>query len=142
MSCVWKGLIQKLDLKYKPLTLYNLIKSNNIKTINVMCNGIVPTESQLDENYERIECLTQKEVTDGYFCSAFDPLLFLVCQLYKVKIVHNFNHTTITYEYKNDEEPLECEKIRTKKKKSKKGKHEISTTKKVLTCFSDSGHFW
>ncbi len=33
MSCVWKGLIRKLDLKYKPLTLFNMIKQNNIKSL-------------------------------------------------------------------------------------------------------------
>ena len=49
MSCVWKGLIQKLDLKYKPLTLYNVIKSNNIKTINVRCNGIVRHEKPMQK---------------------------------------------------------------------------------------------
>lgn len=156
MSCVWKGLIKKLNLEYKPLTLYNVIKQNNTKTYNVYHNGLKPSEQQLDENYERIERLSQDEVLNGYFCSSFDPLLFLVCELYQVSMVHKYNTTTINYEYVKDaqiiqretgidkEENENIEKKTKLKHKSKKNKRKITIKKSItkIKCFSDDGHFW
>lgn len=133
MSCVWYGLIKKLKLKYKPLTLYNFIKINNRKTLNVMCNGTFPTETQLIENYERIEKLNQNEVQNGYNCSTFDPLIFLISELYKVNIIHNYNGVIIRYEYiENDN--INKEKVKIKRKKDGKIK--------TIKCYSDEGHFW
>ena len=142
MSCVWKGLIKKLNLQYKPLTLYNVIKKNNIRTHNVLHNGTKPSPQQLDENFERIERLTQKEVLDGYLCSSFDPLLFLICELYKVNIKHKYCNTVINYEY--NELQIENYKEETEGKTKRKNKHKIKKNIliKKITCFSDEGHFW
>ncbi len=146
MSCVWKGLIKKLNLHYKPLTLYNLIKKNNIKTHNVHHNGLKPSEQQLEENYNRIEKLNHDEVLDGYYCSSFDPLLFLVCELYRVTIMHKYNNVMCIYEYKkseiDEEDILHSKDVIKKKKKKKKNKITINESIPIIKCFSDSGHFW
>ena len=146
MSCVWKGLIKKLNLHYKPLTLYNVIKHNNLKTLHVFHNGIKPTDQQLEENYERIEKLNHDEVLNGYYCSSFDPLLFLICELYRVTIMHKYNNTMIIYEYvkNNDEDEPYFEEIEKNKKnkKNKKGKISIDKSITIIKCFSNDGHFW
>lgn len=96
MSCVYKCLIAKLKLKkVKPEKFMQMIKKYNKHTGDILWNGEELTKTQLQENYERIRCI--KDYNNGYDCSACDPLLLLVCQLYDTSIEHNFNGTEIKY---------------------------------------------
>lgn len=71
------------------------LKQNNTLTRNVLWNGNVLDDQELQEHYTRIE---NTEISRyGYECSSCDPLLCLVAQLYNVNIIHNFNGTRIKY---------------------------------------------
>lgn len=100
MTCVWDGLIKALKLKYRPIDLMNHVKTNNRETKNVVWNDIELTEKQYTENMERIKELNPATIGHGYDCSSFDPLLFLIAELYDTTIVHNYIRTQITYKNK------------------------------------------
>lgn len=97
MSCVFTGLVSALKLNIPAHQFLEYVKAKNTKTIHVTCDGVVPTEQQYNENMGRIRELTT--VNDGYDMSAFDPLLFLVCELYKTSIIHTYNGIDHIYLY-------------------------------------------
>lgn len=115
MTCVWNGLIQKLGLKMSPNQLCDRVKAENIKTESMRWNGMTLSEIQYAENIERIKNIDNIEY--GYDCSAFDPLMFLVGELFKKSIIHYFNGVKI--EYTNCNYPSE-----------------------TIVCHSDRTHFW
>ena len=113
MSCFWDSLINTIniqDFKYylnynnnnkpNPQFFANLLKQNNMKTSNIVWNNIALTEKQLDENYEAVNCYDTNTVNNGYFCSTFEPFLFLVSELFEVSIQHNYNGNNQFYENK------------------------------------------
>jgi hypothetical protein len=135
MSCVWKGVIsaivkdyvtctnQELKNNMMNLTLNSIItvfKHNNKITDNVLWNNEQLSKKQLDENFKHIDSLIEKNVYNGYLCSACDPLFFLICELFQVDIYHTYVGKLMKYEYKNPH------------------------IKSRLTYLfeSDSGHFW
>ena len=120
MTCVWEGISDKLHLHMKPSKLLSYIKHNNVITSDVLCNGVVLSELQLHENFNRIKNLDKKKIGHGYDCSACDPLLCLICKLYKVTIVHDFCGNIIKYTITGND------------------KHHNKTIK----FYSNSGHFW
>lgn len=95
MTCVWNGLIHKLNLKISVCDLYEKIKNENKITENITINGVFLTEKQKKENYERITNINN--INDGYDMSTCDPLLILISELYKVNIIHKFNKYDILY---------------------------------------------
>lgn len=117
MTCVWDGIISSLGLKFSPQEFAIYIKKNNMKTPNITWNGEKLTEKQLDENYERIEEIKVLKIKNGYYCSSFDPLIFLICELFKTSVIHNYDGYKIYYT-------------------------NINHPKKTLLFFSDEGHFW
>jgi len=121
MTCFWDSINNALRLNLHSRSLVALLKINNIMTKNVLWNGNPLTEKQMEENYERIQNLSIDSIFSGYDCSTFDPVLFLVSELYRVDIKHTFNDTLIYYKYKNSD-PLLCNR--------------------TLYFNSDRGHFW
>lgn len=121
MTCFWDGINNALRLNINSRSLVTLLKINNIRTKNVLWNGSPLNEKQMEENYERIQNLNTDSIFSGYDCSTFDPVLFLVSELYRVDIKHTFIDTTINYKYKNDNSLL-CNR--------------------TLYFNSDRGHFW
>ena len=97
MSCVWEALLYALNLDIKPIMLLEKLKRENVKTVDVEWNGEKLSEQQLDENYKRIQALTYKDIPDGYLCSACEPLLFLISQIFCVSIEHDYLNNTIEY---------------------------------------------
>jgi hypothetical protein len=120
MSCVWQGLAEGLydscGVKITEEKLYEFIKKNNQKTPDVFVNDRKLSATNLDENFEHIKSLESDAVVKGYLCSTSDPLLLLVCQIYKVSIQHNYCGVNIKY-------------INQK------------ADKKMFVC-SNTGHFW
>ncbi len=107
MTCFWKGILNGLN-KYifsynlktqTPRDLIYILKKYATVTTNVTCNGEYPKHNQLKENLKSIHELDINKIYDGYQCSAFDPYLFLVSQLFIVNIEHNLNNTKIRYTY-------------------------------------------
>jgi len=119
MTCVWDGLISILHKNnllqnIKPLHFVTILKTLN-KKCNVKVNGIKVNKKQQIENMERIKCIN--DLQNGYLFSGFDPVLILICELYKVNISHNYCNHVIKYEY-------------------------CGVSCKTLNVYSNSGHFW
>ena len=100
MTCVWDGIIKKLDLKTTPHKFSSCVIMKNKITDNVVVNGEELTEKQKKENYERIRKIGN--IKNGYLMSSFDPLLVLICELYETNLVHNFNGHKIIYTNKKN----------------------------------------
>ncbi len=102
MSCVWEGIIDALDLDIKPLELLQKIQKENTKTDDIYWNNEKLTEKQLEENFAHIKNLSYKEdIPNGYLCSACDPLLFLISEIFEVSIQHDYMGHQIVYHNKN-----------------------------------------
>ena len=107
MACFWNSIIQslnktdldKLNIKRfrNPLSLVLFLKVKNSKTTNVLWNNEPLTEKQMEENMQAIENYNHKNIYSGYFCSTFEPMLFLISHLFKVNIEHNYNGVHIKY---------------------------------------------
>lgn len=121
MSCFWDGLNKALIARGRSKikdsrSLIMFCKLSNIPTIHVKCNGVYPTKKQMQENMEAIANLDPKDVNNGYLCSTFDPVLFLITEKLNLVIYHDYNGTLIKYEHDNP--------------------------KHVIHVRSNSGHFW
>ena len=109
MTCVWKGLIKKLNLDIRPIDLVRHIKHNNISTIDILWNGEELTEQNYRENIEWIKSIRETRINEGYSCSGCDPLLMLVAQLYEISIEHIYCKNKITYiNKKNSNKIIKC----------------------------------
>lgn len=112
MSCFWEGNLQALRQKARYLMKYNIIIPNNmnaqqfakylqnysIPTRDIMCNGQMLTGKQMMENLEWIKSYNVGDVYQGYYCGTFDPFLFLIAQLFRVNIEHDYNGILIKYQ--------------------------------------------
>ena len=126
MTCFWDGILQSLDendfqiigMSSKPsnITLIQVLKQHNKKTIGMKWNNQYLTDQNLNENFEAIQNYNQNTMSSGYLCSTFDPFLFLVSDLFKFKIQHNYINNTMMYE--------------------------PPVYQKILRFQSDRGHFW
>lgn len=128
MSCFWIGLLDLIDtqsinsvlgfqpFKITPDIFVTLLKSKNKLVYSVSCNGEYPSSQQQHEQLAAIESIESSNVENGYLCSAFDPVLFLISDLFNVDIDHNYLGVTISYK---------CLKARQK-----------------FYFASNSGHFW
>ena len=131
MTCFWKSLLvalpynkikDTLNINEKPIPMkfVKLLKDNATKTPNILWNGKKLTQLELDENLTAIKEFQENSIHRGYHCSCCDPFLLLICQLFKVNIIHNYNKTQIKYTYiGNSNESIP-----------------------TLKFSSDRGHFW
>jgi len=105
MSCFWDALIQELRAKramtnpMNPKVLAELLKKNNVQTLNVRWQDEKLSSKQLQENFHHVKIYDSDSVNSGYWCSTFDPFLFLTCELFKVHISHIYLTTRIEYKY-------------------------------------------
>lgn len=116
MSCFWNALLnaiysnQLTDMrklyklkkkKMKPVELVLFLKSHNRKTKNVLWQNELLTDKQLNENMNAIKSYNCKTVQNGYFCSVFEPFLFLFSELFNVNIKHKYINNIIEYTHTN-----------------------------------------
>ncbi len=109
MSCFWSGLINILNRNglinnVTPDELLGIVKYFNKRNCKVSVNGVKPTLIMQRENIKRINEI--KDTNNGYDCSSFDPVLMLICKIYKVNINHNFNGTLIKYTMKTNNKEI------------------------------------
>lgn len=106
MTCFWDGILNRLtheDFKQfniqkpknKEFVLF--LKSRNKQTRNVSWNDESLTKKQLEENFTHVKDFDVNTIKGGYFCSTFEPFLFLVSQLFQVNINHNYCGHMIKY---------------------------------------------
>jgi|TARA_B110000211_G_scaffold214105_1_gene255233 hypothetical protein len=113
MSCFWQGIQRSLIIEdFLPYsnsenihvvpkldTLVLFLKKHNYLTKNITCNGEVCSEKMLKENKDAVDEYNLVQINQGYYCSTADPFLFLVCFLFSVNIIHDYNSHTISYEH-------------------------------------------
>lgn len=130
MSCFWDSLIKTINSEDKntyfntilnvPLNPHNfviILKEINKRTENVLWNNEELTEKQKIENKEAVDEYDVNTVNNGYYCSTFEPFLFLLVEYLKIEIDHNYNGNMIFY------------------------RNKIETRYKIVIN-SDSGHCW
>lgn len=112
MTCFWDGVFGSLtnqDFEFvneKRTNISNLIKllkDKNMKTFHVTWNNESITEKQMEENMHHIGSFNTNTIQQGYDCSIFDPFLMLMCHLFQVSIIHNYNGVNINYKNTNCE---------------------------------------
>jgi hypothetical protein len=108
MACFWNSIINRLNkdnyfkqinnnIRLIPEHFVLSLKENNRKTNNIIWQGEELTEKQKDENFEHINSYNIKEIYNGYYCSTFDPFLFLICDLFDISITNIYNNNKIEY---------------------------------------------
>jgi hypothetical protein len=126
MTCFWDGILSLLHQKELKSVLnvndkdnvgfINGLKKHNIKTVHVTWNVEKLSEKQHAENHEHIKNIDVLRINDGYLCSSYDPVLFLIAELFFASIKHNYKNHVMRYARKN--------------------------AKIELEFASDTGHFW
>ena len=111
MTCFWDGILHHLkDEDFQRVFQINkpsnknfvkLLKNNLRKTKDIIWNGEKLTENQIQENYEHIRDFNSDSIHQGYLCSTCDPFLFLVCELFRVDINHNYCGHMMKYSVTN-----------------------------------------
>nr|QBK88580.1 MAG: hypothetical protein LCMiAC01_02570 [Mimivirus LCMiAC01] len=125
MTCFWDGILKALNRNIftnklhnpKPVELINVLKSCSKITFDTLWNGKKLTHEQLQENLQHVNDFDVNKLYNGYDCSACDPFLLLVCQLFRVNIIHDYNGRIMKYTH-------------------------ILSINKTLNFKSDKGHFW
>ncbi len=112
MYCFWNALLNTIstddkkkyfntfDLHLNPHNLVIILKEINKITENVLWNNQELTKQQLIENKKAIEEYDKNTINDGYFCSTFEPILFLLVEYLQITIIHDYNKNIITYSNK------------------------------------------
>ena len=99
MTCFWDGLIKALKYeKNDPVELIKHLKKRNRKTKTIKWNNISLSTQLLKENFESIKNYDIKKRFNGYDCSACDPFLMLVSDVFRVDISFMFNGVLIIYQ--------------------------------------------
>ena len=94
----------------KPKALVKFFKSHNQATPNIEWQSTKITQKQSEENQTAITEYDQTTTHKGYFCSTFDPFIFLLAELFELTIEHKYMQTTILY--KNTKNTLATVKFR------------------------------
>ena len=111
MACFWNSIIDRLNkdeyfkkinnnIKLIPEHLILSLKENNRKTNNIIWQNNELTNKQKEENLENIKLYNVKDIYNGYYCSTFDPFLFLICDLFDISITNYYNNNKIEYNNK------------------------------------------
>lgn len=107
MTCVWDGLTKGLYNTFRGTIfqqtsaeiLVDFLKRNVKKTENVKWNNKYLKDTELVENFERIKSIDPTNIYNGYDCSTCDPVLLLVCELFRINIIHDYNGSYMYYTY-------------------------------------------
>lgn len=105
MTCFWDALRAKLHIKKKMNNsqFIDYLKESNKKQTAVLWNNSKLSKKQFEENYEHIRGFDKNTIRNGYDCSICDPFLILICDIYNVNIIHNYNgHKMIYTNCKNE----------------------------------------
>ena len=101
MTCFWDGIRSKLNINTNNSDFISDLKNKNNKRHEIKWNNIEFTKKQLEENYQHIKDFDEKNISNGYDCSVCDPFLILICDLFNISIIHNFNGFIINYHFLN-----------------------------------------
>ena len=120
MSCVWDGIRDAIRNDYTSCEDLHLrrvfshkLRSDHLPNFfvlnNQICDKVTVNDEEITEQFKMeckktIETLANYPIYTGYLCSTCDPLLLLVCQIFRVHIRHtHFNGVTTIYRHKEKE---------------------------------------
>ena len=115
MTCFWDGILSQLTNedfapysmnKPKHKEFVEFLQKHNTITNKVSWNNESLTKKQLEENFTHVKDFQVDSIHKGYYCSTFEPFLFLVCQLFHVNINHCYCGNNMTYRIHNDKRLL------------------------------------
>jgi len=119
MTCFWKGIINLLDVgemnkildthfnrKPPPKKFVKALKKKNIQVFTIKHNNIQLTQKETEDNYNSINEIKPTDIGNGYLCSGFEPVLFLISYLFGYTIKHIFNKIEIIYNNPNSKGEL------------------------------------
>ena len=105
MSCSWDSIISTLDdedlnilgLTSRPLPdeMIQILSKLNKKTTNVKWQNIIPHENDLERNFNEIYYIKSLDKTSTYYCSDFDPVIFLLSEILHIDICISSSHNYI-----------------------------------------------
>jgi hypothetical protein len=110
MTCFWDGILNKLTpqdfssyhiKKPNNKNFVSFLQKHNMKTNMIKWNDTIVSKQQMNEHFTHIKDFQVNSIYDGYFCSTFEPFLFLICQLFKVNIDHCYCGIVMKYRYPN-----------------------------------------
>lgn len=114
MTCFWNGTIAALNKNHmkqifrynhnrkpSPTELANLLKIHATETTDVLWNGQELSIKLLQENLDWIKEYDVSKIGRGHDTSICDPFLLLMCHLFKVNIIHDYNGVMINYVHKS-----------------------------------------
>ena len=106
MSCFWNAIIRETkQSQYKQYgyqkpknanELIGFLKQNNTKCKGVTWNSEELTNQFLDECQQSIKEMHDR-AENGYLCSSCEPVMILICYLFKMDIDHKYNGNLMKY---------------------------------------------
>ena len=106
MSCFWNALIRETNSSHykryqsdkpdNPNQLIAFLKQNNTKCIGVTWNSEDLTDQFLNECFDTIKDMGDK-AGNGYLCSSCEPIMILICYLFKLDIDHKYCTNLMKY---------------------------------------------
>ena len=102
MSCFWNAIIREtkqyqVDKPRNANQLIAFLKQNNTKCIGVTWNSETLTDKFLDECFVSIQDMPDK-AGNGYLCSSCEPVMILICYLFKLNINHSYCNNLMKYQ--------------------------------------------
>ena len=116
MTCFWDGILYALtdedyallgEQKHGVVELIQLLKRNNRRTTAVTWNGMALSEQLLDENQTAVTAYDISGISQGHLCSTCDYMLLLICELFRLNIIHVYNGNRIEYRHLAGRKTLE-----------------------------------
>jgi hypothetical protein len=119
MACFWEGILSLLDTKeinkilkkdFKtkphPKKFVKALKKYNKYVNDIKHNNMPLTQIEIKENFNRIASISPNESGNGYLCSGFEPVFFLISHLFGYNIKHVFCEHLILYDHQNSKGEL------------------------------------
>lgn len=103
MTCFWDSVIAGLTQAVPmfsfptPRALVARLKDLNTLPVDVTIDGVGLDDMEQRENVEAITCLDPESLSEGYLCSTADPVLVLVCQVFRINVTHDLAGCTTAY---------------------------------------------
>ena len=133
MTCFWDGIMSKIPLadmnKYlggvkNVQDLINLLKARCVMSLinDVEWNGQPLSPKMIAETKEWVANYNAAAIGGGHDCSVCDPFLILICHIFRVNIIHDYNGHKINYVIASTSAN--------------------SAARSTISFGSNSGHFW
>ncbi len=106
MTCFWDGIMKSLNqndfnfIKEKKINNHEFIKmlkKRTRKMTNVLWQGKPLREQEMNEHIQAIKDYNINGISRGHLTSVCDSFLLLICEIFKVNIIHRYMNIEIKY---------------------------------------------